>query len=165
MKTLADLLLLTDDLRERKDVRILSAVVVITDNAKYHHALLHKPWREEHVDGFALDYLPPYSPALNPIERIWELTRRRCLHNRYFPRLDAVFAAVEAEFDGWASRNEALRRLCAKWGIHLLGPHTTCGGLPPIFLPRADCTAPDRPGRRSAAGGKTATRVPVSGGG
>ena len=55
-------------------------VVVISDNAKYHHSFL----KEQHAAKFALDYLPPYSPELNPIERVWELTRRLCLHNRYF---------------------------------------------------------------------------------
>jgi hypothetical protein len=48
-----------------------------------------------------------------PIERIWKLTRRRCLHNRYFARLEEVIAAVEGEFRGWVGRNETLRRLCA----------------------------------------------------
>src|SRR6266851_987849 len=62
-------------------------VVVITDNAPYHHSRLHKPWREKHADRFVLDFLPPYSPELNPIERVWKLTRRRCLHNRYFENL------------------------------------------------------------------------------
>jgi hypothetical protein len=35
------------------------------------------------------------------------------LPNRYFPDLDNVIAAVEAEFDQWTIRNETLRRLCA----------------------------------------------------
>jgi transposase len=48
-------------------------VVVITDNARYHHARLHRDWREEHTDKLVLDYLPPYSPDLNPIERVWKL--------------------------------------------------------------------------------------------
>ena len=94
-------------------IRTGRRVVVITDNAKYHHALLHKPWREEHADDFALDYLPPYSPELNPIERVWKLTRRRCLHNRYFSQLEDVISAVEGEFDQWTRRNGILRRLCA----------------------------------------------------
>ena len=94
-------------------IRTGRRVVVITDNAKYHHARLHKDWRERHAADFALDYLPPYSPELNPIERVWKLTRRRCLHNRYFPNLEEVIAAVESEFASWARRNEALRRLCA----------------------------------------------------
>lgn len=88
-------------------------VIVITDNAKYHHANLHKDWREAHVQHFALDFLPPYSPELNPIERIWKLTRRHCLHNRYFETLDLVIEAVESTFEGWAEGTETLRRLCA----------------------------------------------------
>jgi transposase len=97
----------------RANIQTGRRVVVITDNARYHHALLHKPWREKHAGDFVLDYLPPYSPELNPIERVWKLTRRRCLHNRYFSKLDEVIAAVEAEFVHWTKRNETLRRLCA----------------------------------------------------
>ncbi|HIH93321.1 TPA: hypothetical protein HA338_04520 [Methanosarcina acetivorans] len=26
--------------------------------------------------------MPPYSPNLNPIERVWNLTRKLCAHNR-----------------------------------------------------------------------------------
>jgi transposase len=91
-------------------------VVVITDNAKYHHARFHRPWREEPAAEFVLDYLPPYSPELNPIERVWKLTRRLCLHNRYFPLLQELTTTVEMEFAGWASGNgnraagSALRR-------------------------------------------------------
>ena len=88
-------------------------VVVITDNAKYHHARLHKEWRENHVEDFRLDYLPPYSPELNPIERVWKLTRRQCIHNRYFPALEEVVTTVETQFGYWANGNETLRRLCA----------------------------------------------------
>ena len=44
-------------------------VVVITDNARYHHAKMHRSWREKHQGKFALDYLPAYSPDLNPIDR------------------------------------------------------------------------------------------------
>ena len=73
-------------------------VVVITDNARYHHARLHRNWREEHANRIVLDYLPPYSPDLNPIERVWKLTRRQCLHNRYFPLLSEVTDSVEAQF-------------------------------------------------------------------
>jgi hypothetical protein len=60
-------------------------VVVITDNARYHHARLHKEWRQAHEGQFRLDFLPPYSPKLNPIERVWKFTRRQCLHTDIFP--------------------------------------------------------------------------------
>ena len=88
-------------------------VVVITDNAKYHHARLHRNWREQKAERFCLDFLPPYSPELNPAERIWKLTRRLCIHNRYFHSLADVTRAVEAEFANWTKPNNTLRRLCA----------------------------------------------------
>ncbi len=47
----------------------------------------HKEWRKEQAEHFVLDYLPPYSPDLNPVERLWKLLRRNCLHNRYFHTL------------------------------------------------------------------------------
>jgi len=88
-------------------------VVVITDNARYHRARLHRDWRQQKADRFRLDFLPPYSPELNPAERIWKLTRRLCIHNRYFRTLADVALAVEAEFAKWTKPNDTLRRLCA----------------------------------------------------
>jgi transposase len=88
-------------------------VIAISDNAQYHRARLHQPWREQQSPEFCLDFLPPYSPELNPIERVWKLTRRLCLHNRYFGFLESVIDAVENQFGEWANPNEALRRLCA----------------------------------------------------
>jgi transposase len=88
-------------------------VVLISDNAQYHRAKLHCDWRQQQRSQFALDFLPPYSPELNPIERVWKLTRRLCLHNRYFGFLETVAETVEQQFVEWHSANEALRRLCA----------------------------------------------------
>lgn len=88
-------------------------VVAISDNARYHRSKLHLPWREQQMPQFGLDFLPPYSPQLNPIERVWKLTRRLCMHNRYFGFLDGVVDAVETQFADWTKPNETLRRLCA----------------------------------------------------
>ena len=87
-------------------------VVVIIDNVKYHHAKLHAAWLAEQEPEFLMSYLPPYSPDLNPIERVWKLTRRLCLHNRYFPALTGVIEAVEGQFAYWKQPNESLRKLC-----------------------------------------------------
>lgn len=87
--------------------------VVIIDNAKYHHAILHKDWRLDAEPQFSFEYLPPYSPELNPIERVWKLTRRKGTHNQYFPTLDAIIESVENVFDQWHYGDETLRRLCA----------------------------------------------------
>lgn len=87
-------------------------VILITDNAKYHHACLHKPWREAQAPGFVLAYLPPYSPELNPIERVWKRTRRNCVHNVYFPTLQALVGKVEEQFRKWSEPNDELACLC-----------------------------------------------------
>lgn len=88
-------------------------IVVISDNARYHHATLHKEWRVAAQPWFKIEYLPPYSPDLNPIERVWKLTRRLATHNRYFPTIEDVITAVEHTFDSWCKGSDTLRRLCA----------------------------------------------------
>jgi transposase len=88
-------------------------VVVTTDNARYHHAALHKKWRKAAEPWFRLEYLPPYSPNLNPIERVWKLTRRLATHNRYFPAIEDLITTVEHTFESWRKGSDALRHLCA----------------------------------------------------
>jgi transposase len=74
---------------------------------------LHFTWRQPLQPQFALEFLPPYSPELNPIERVWKLRRRLCLHHRYFGFLEGVMEAVEVRFADGLKANETLRRLCA----------------------------------------------------
>jgi len=87
-------------------------LVMIIDNARYHHASLHEEWRREVADHFVLHFLPPYSPELNPIERVWKLIRRRCLHNQYFAELSDVIAAITPCLRAWSRPNTTLSRLC-----------------------------------------------------
>ncbi|SMG65551.1 [similarity to] transposase, partial [methanotrophic bacterial endosymbiont of Bathymodiolus sp.] len=34
--------------------------------------------------GIHLLFLPPYSPNLNLIERLWKFTKKKCLYNKYY---------------------------------------------------------------------------------
>jgi len=45
-------------------------MVIILDNSRYHHARSLTPWLTEHRRELRLDFSPPYSPQLNPIERV-----------------------------------------------------------------------------------------------
>ena len=56
--------------------------------------------------------LPPYSPELNPIERVWNLLRRLRIHNQYFETLDHLVQEVSEQLALWARPNDALKRLC-----------------------------------------------------
>ncbi|MDG6026823.1 MAG: hypothetical protein E3K40_09000 [Candidatus Brocadia sp.] len=88
-------------------------MIVILDNARWHHAQQIKSWLKEHQNVIRLDFLPPYSPNLNPIERVWKLIRRLCTHNRYFPNIDDLINTVFSQFKRWQQPKETLRRLCA----------------------------------------------------
>jgi len=87
-------------------------IVIILDNAKYHHANLLKPFLQKYRKRLRLEFLPSYSPELNPIERVWKLTRRLCTHNEYFPNLTALQEAVSGQLTIWGKPNAVLRKLC-----------------------------------------------------
>jgi len=87
-------------------------MVVVLDNARYHHAVLLAPFLRQYRKQLSLLLLPPYSPQLAPIERVWKLARRLATHNRYFATLAEVLDAVSACFDRWQQPNSVLRRLC-----------------------------------------------------
>ncbi len=87
-------------------------MVVILDNAKYHHATVLAPFLEPRRPFFQLDFLPPYSPDLNPIERVWKYLRKLATHNKYFPQLDQLTQAVTNQIKFFEKPNGALVRLC-----------------------------------------------------
>lgn len=96
-------------LRHRSPTRRL---VVVLDNARYHHATLLRPFLTERRHLLSLSFLPPYSPELNPIERVWKLARKLCTHNQYFPLLADLVTAVSAQLELWRQPNPVLSRLC-----------------------------------------------------
>ena len=85
---------------------------LILDNSRYHHAKLLEPWLKKHKKEIILDFLPPYSPQLNPIERVWKQTRQKATHNRYFPALFDLVQAVQMQFSRWSLPNDTLTQLC-----------------------------------------------------
>ena len=51
------------------------ALVLIWDNVRYHHSLKVRQCAQELV--IQLEYLPPYSPDLMPVERLWHWLRQQ----------------------------------------------------------------------------------------
>src|SRR3989344_4209845 len=56
---------------------------LVLDNASYHHSKVVKAWLKKHR-RFKLHFLPPYSPNLNLIERLWRFFHAKVTWNRYF---------------------------------------------------------------------------------
>jgi len=89
-------------------------MIVVVDNARWHHANLVRPWLEENNGSIQLDFLPAYSPDLNHIERVWKLARHLCTHNRYFPSVEILAETVSKQFMFWSKKNnQTLAKLCA----------------------------------------------------
>lgn len=55
---------------------------VVLDNASYHRNKKVKKFLK--TSRIRLHFLPPYSPNLNLIERIWGFTKRTLIYNQYF---------------------------------------------------------------------------------
>jgi len=88
-------------------------IILVLDNARWHHAKYLKPWLYKHRKSIQLFFLPPYSPHLNPIERVWKLTRYNATHNRYFKELSEVRCIIQSQFRRWYKPNLTLSKLCA----------------------------------------------------
>jgi transposase len=88
-------------------------VYLILDNATYHRAQDLKEFFAQHRHRLVRIFLPPYSPELNPIERVWRITRRQVTHNRYFSSTVDLRTALNCQFSQWQRSNHALRVLCA----------------------------------------------------
>jgi hypothetical protein len=58
-------------------------------------------------------FLPPYSPELNAIERVWLYLRERFLSHRLWPSYDDILDACCAAWNALADEAGRIRSLCA----------------------------------------------------
>jgi len=88
-------------------------ILLVLDNARYHHAKILKPWLEDTSEVLELFFLPPYSPDLNPIEMLWKKTRRNVTHNRFFESLQTLCYDLKMYWKKFALPNGELQKLYA----------------------------------------------------
>lgn len=68
------------------------AITIVLDNARYQRcALVQQTAQDLKIE---LLFLPPYSPNLNLIERVWKFTKRHCLNSRYYPDFGTFSSAI-----------------------------------------------------------------------
>ncbi|HDR4539709.1 hypothetical protein COI69_29445 [Bacillus cereus] len=56
---------------------------MVLNNARIHHAKLLKPFLRQNSQRLTLIFLPPYSPNLNLLERIWKWLKESVISNRF----------------------------------------------------------------------------------
>ena len=78
-----------EQLRNRYPDKVL---YVVLDNAAYQRC---KKVQDKAAElKITLVFLPPYSPNLNLIERLWKFLRKHLLANQYFASFDLFFDAI-----------------------------------------------------------------------
>ena len=72
--------------------RCRKPVTVVLDNASYHRAKVVRQYAK--TLGIELLFLPPYSPNLNLIERVWKLVKKLALTSRTLSDFDAFAESI-----------------------------------------------------------------------
>lgn len=70
---------------------------LILDNGPYNKALRTQEAAKEY--GIILHFLPPYSPNLNPIERLWKVMNEHVRNNKFFDSPKAFKRDIKHFFD------------------------------------------------------------------
>jgi transposase len=95
-------------LKEYKDA---PKIFLVLDNVKYHHAKRISKWIEKQ-QKLELVFLPPYSPDLNAIERVWWYMRKKITHNRFIKTLKERKIEFWKMFSHFQKPNEKLKTVC-----------------------------------------------------
>ena len=69
--------------------------VFILDNAGWHKTSVVKKLLDEYKEWIKVEFIPPYSPELNPIETCWKVTRNAVTKSHYFKAIDELQEVLE----------------------------------------------------------------------
>ena len=75
-----------------------SQIHLFCDNARYYRNKKVTDFLE--ASKITLHFLPPYSPNLNPIERLWKLMNENVINNRYYEKFQNFKEAVLGFLEG-----------------------------------------------------------------
>ena len=94
-----------------KKHRKAEKIYVIADNARYYRSKVVKAFLIN--SRIKLIFLPPYSPNLNLIERLWKYFRKKILYNKYYETFAELKEQAMAFFANIKEHKAALRTLLA----------------------------------------------------
>lgn len=77
--------------------RYTGPTTLVLDNARYQRCAAVTA--EAQRRGIALLFLPPYSPNLNLIERLWRFTKKKALRGKHYPDFATFRAAIDECLD------------------------------------------------------------------
>lgn len=71
-------------------------IAIVLDNARYQRCFLVTAFAKSL--GIHLIFLPPYSPNLNIIERLWKFTKKEILYGKYYDKPASFHRSIENFF-------------------------------------------------------------------
>lgn len=88
------------------------SIFITLDNAKYYkNGLVYEYLK---TSKLKLLFMPPYSPNLNLIERLWKFLRKTILYNKYYEKFANFKIAVMQFFENIAQHRDKLSTLLTK---------------------------------------------------
>ena len=69
-------------------------ITLVLDNARYQRCAIVEATAQKL--SIELLFLPPYSPNLNLIERLWKFLKKQCLYAKYYPDFQTFTSAINA---------------------------------------------------------------------
>ena len=78
---------------------------IVLDNARYQKCIAVRDLAEEL--GIVLNFIPPYSPNLNLIERLWKHVKSR-LRSKYYDQFDAFKGTIDSIIEDTGKGNKEL---------------------------------------------------------
>jgi len=94
-------------------------LVLVIDNASYHHARAIRQLLEDHRDHVFVVWLPTYSPELNLIEGLWGYLKRSALNNYFYGEIESLEAAIHEAFSELQQHPETALSLAYKMNTNL----------------------------------------------
>jgi len=79
-------------LNKLADLKLKIPITLVLDNARYQKCKLVQNLADDL--GIELLYLPPYSPNLNLIERLWKFVKKKCLYAKFYEDFSQFSAAI-----------------------------------------------------------------------
>lgn len=91
-------------------------IYVVCDNARYYkNKLLNETLKDSKIKQV---FLPPYSPNLNLIERLWKFMRKKVIHHHFYRKFDDFKKAIFDFFENIKDFKAELETLIS-WNFHI----------------------------------------------
>lgn len=104
-------------LKELRQLHLDDPVTIILDNARYQRCYVVE--KAAHMLNIELLFLPPYSPNLNLIERVWKFIKQKALNNQSFDTFTDFQRAIEECVKGFTSTYRSDLKTLLAWNFQV----------------------------------------------